>query len=295
VIYLLVVADKGRVEVSVVIPTRNRAESLTQQLEAFAAQSFSGSWEVIVADNGSADRTPKVVEEFATRIPTRLVTAGNGRGSGFVRNRGVEAALGDYILFVDDDDRITPGWLEAMARAADRADIVRGRDRYIHCGPDGVETVVHVMESLTSPFGFLPSVSCGNSGIRKDLFSRIGGFNERYRRLQDTDLFWRAQLASGPAAFVADAVVDCRLRSGMRAVWKQTYDDSTFVPMLYRNYRDDGMPRSRAWDACLGWARIARYGPRWLCSYEGREELAREAAWRIGMIVGTVRHGACFL
>jgi len=279
----------------VIIPTRDRAQLLARQLEAFTAQTFTGSWELIVADNGSRDGTGDVVEEFSARLPARLVAAAERRGAAFARNRGAAAAVGDYLLFVDDDDRVTPGWLAAMAHATERADILRGRDRYLYSGSDAGDAVVGELDELPSPFGFLPSISTANCGIRTELFWRVGGFNEEYARLEDTDLFWRAQLADGRPSFVPDAILESSLRHGMRAVWSQTYHDSVFVPMLYRDFRRVGMPRSRTRDAGQGWARVARYGPRWSTSHHGREELAREVAWRVGMMVGSVRYRVWFL
>jgi glycosyltransferase involved in cell wall biosynthesis len=283
--------------VSVVVPTKDRAELLVEQLEALASQSYSGPWELIVVDNGpSVDQTPEVVEAFAGRIPVRFVIAAERSGASFARNAGAEAALGDYLLFVDDDDRVTPGWLEAMARAAEHADIIQGKNRFVYCGSDGIDTItISESEGLSDAWGFLPCVSGANSGIHKDLFREVGGFNERYKRAQDLEFFWRAQMATGRLAeFVADAVLEYRLRSGMRAVWKQAYDDSTAVPMLYRDFRSHGMPR-RAWANLQGWTRIARYGPRWILSYRGREELAKEAGWLIGRMVGSIHQRVVYL
>jgi glycosyltransferase involved in cell wall biosynthesis len=281
---------------SVIIPTRGRPALLAEQLEAFAAQTYCGAWEVIVVDNGAVDETPDVVRAFTGRIPVRLVAAAQRRGASFARNCGADAALGDYLLFVDDDDRVTPGWLEAMASAAEHAHIIRGNDRFVHRGPDGNDTVTKPeTEGLSSPFGFLPSISGCNSGIRKDVFDKVGGFNERYKRLEDTELFWRVQMAEDVLpVFVPDAVIEYRRRSGMRAVWKQSYDDSKAVPMLYRDFRKQGMPR-HPWENLRGWTRIARWGPRWILSYEGREELAREAAWLIGRMVGSIHQRVLYL
>jgi GT2 family glycosyltransferase len=137
------------------------------------------------------------------------VTAAERTGASFARNRGADVALGDYLLFADDDDRVTPGWLEAMAAAAEQADIIRGKDRYVHQGPDGIGNVATSdSDGLNYFLGFLPSISGANCGIRKELFQKVGGFSERYQRLEDTELFWRAQLANRePPRFVADAVL----------------------------------------------------------------------------------------
>jgi glycosyltransferase involved in cell wall biosynthesis len=285
--------------ISIIMPTRNRAHLITEQLEAFAAQTYAGSWELIVVDNGSVDRTPEVVEAFADRIPVRIVSASERAGIAYARNTGAAHAHGDYLLFVDDDDHVLAGWLEAMARAAERSEVIGGRERWFR--PDGdagsaaPPSAVSETTQLDHAYGFLPIVSGSNGGVSRALFERVGGFSEGYRRCDDIDFFWRAQLASGcRAEFVEDAVLEYRLRAGVRAVWDQAYADAREVPKLYLRFRADGMPRdlkSTFW----GWARIARYGPRWLSSEPGRQELAKEAGWALGRTAGCLRERVLYL
>jgi hypothetical protein len=80
----------------------------------------------------------------------------------------------------------------------------------------------------------------------------------------------------------------------MRAVWQQAYHDGKAVPALYRDFRAHGMRRSPL-SNLRGWTRIARYGPRWILSYHGREELAKEAGWLIGRMVGSIRQRVLYL
>jgi glycosyltransferase involved in cell wall biosynthesis len=71
----------GCPEVSVVIAALNAAATLPLQLAALAAQDYSGSWEVVVADNGSTDATVAIAREFASSLPHLvLVDASDRRG-----------------------------------------------------------------------------------------------------------------------------------------------------------------------------------------------------------------------
>jgi Glycosyl transferase family 2 len=107
--------------ISVVICTRNRAESLRRVLASAAAMSVPGTlaWEMLVVDNGSTDSTQLVIAEFASRLPLRTVIEPKA-GLSNARNRGVAEARGDYICWTDDDVALGKNWLAAYASAFDR-------------------------------------------------------------------------------------------------------------------------------------------------------------------------------
>ena len=104
--------------VSVIICTRNRAASLSRTLESLsiAAAQMTDTWELIVVDNGSTDRTEHVIEDFKDKLPIRrLVETTPGLSN--ARNAGVSAASGEYILWTDDDVIVDAGWLAAWCKA----------------------------------------------------------------------------------------------------------------------------------------------------------------------------------
>ncbi len=117
---------------SVVIATRNRDALLAQTLDALAGQDWPASHtEIIVADNGSTDETPRVVARAAARRGGPLVRylfVGQPGKSAAV-NQALALATGNLVAFTDDDVRPEPSWLRALARAFDDtgADFVAGR------------------------------------------------------------------------------------------------------------------------------------------------------------------------
>ncbi len=282
--------------VSVILPTRNRAALLSEQLEALAHQTYDAPWELIVVDNGSVDGTHETTTAFADRLPLRVVTATDRLGASYARNCGAKSARGDYLFFIDDDDRVTPGWLAAMALAGERWDVLRGQLRHFRVGRHGPERVPAAdSEGLSYAFEFLPTITGANSGIRRELFLELGGFDERYPRFEDTELYWRAQLAGHEAGFVADAVLHYRLRAGVRAVFDQSYRDQKVAPLLYREFRALGMPRSSIRHAVRAWASIIKRAPRRLSSEQDRDDFIREIGWRFGRIVGSIRYRTLYL
>jgi hypothetical protein len=103
---------------TVVICTRNRAATLARVLEGFCAQSVPDdtSWELLVVDNGSTDRTRDVTDAFASRLPIRVVDEPEP-GLSAARNRAVLAARGEYLLWIDDDAMPSPGWIASYLAA----------------------------------------------------------------------------------------------------------------------------------------------------------------------------------
>jgi glycosyltransferase involved in cell wall biosynthesis len=104
---------------SVVIPTYNRLPILRKCLAALEDQQLAAPiqrYEVVVVDDGSTDDTVHWLDANATRLPhVRLIRQEHG-GPAEGRNRGVEAAHGDVIVFIDSDLVVTPGFLVAHAR-----------------------------------------------------------------------------------------------------------------------------------------------------------------------------------
>ena len=103
--------------VSVITPTRNRSAMLGRAIDSVLEQSYP-NWELIVIDDGSSDDTPGVL---ATQVDPRIrCLRTEGVGSSPARNRALDAARGEYIVYLDDDDALHPDWLRAVAWAADR-------------------------------------------------------------------------------------------------------------------------------------------------------------------------------
>ena len=99
-------------DLSVVIPTRNKAERLALTLASLAGQTCgAGAFEVIVVADGCEDATSDVVGSYAERLQLRLLEVPWG-GQSPTRNRGARAAAGRFVGFFDDDILVCPGYLQ---------------------------------------------------------------------------------------------------------------------------------------------------------------------------------------
>jgi glycosyltransferase involved in cell wall biosynthesis len=278
-------------DLSVVIPCLNAAQELPAQLDALAQQVWSGSWEVVIADNGSTDATARVAESYADRLPgIRVVDAGTRRGRHHACNVGAAHAAGRAIVFVDADDEVHPGYLAAMAGALAQGPVVAARLDHTR-DPDWMQGVGGDVQTsgLQNGLGFLP-FGCGASlGFRKLTFDAIGGFREHATLCEDVDICWRAQLAGNDITFVDDAVITYRARPTIRQMYRQHRNYARSWPLLYREFRPAGMPRRETREALAEWGTMLRSVPR-LRSRTESARWARRLGRNVGRIEGSIRH-----
>ena len=117
---------------SAVVCSYNRCESLRDTLRSLKEQSVGGdlSLEIIVVDNNSTDRTRQIVEEAAADSPWPIRYIFETRqGIAYARNRGLHAAQGEYVAFIDDDAVADPDWAASVFRCFEetKADMVGGK------------------------------------------------------------------------------------------------------------------------------------------------------------------------
>lgn len=103
--------------ISIIIPTYNRANVLSDTLESVMAQTYV-EWQCIIVDDGSTDNTFSMALDFADR-DERFICLKNIRKKGAqgARNTGIEAAQGEWICLFDSDDKMYPNYLEEMIKS----------------------------------------------------------------------------------------------------------------------------------------------------------------------------------
>jgi GT2 family glycosyltransferase len=219
-------------EVSVVIPTRDRAARLAAALEALRAQALDPKrFEVVVVDDGSSDGTEALLASAAAGdgAPAVRSLRLTGQGPAAARNAGWRAARAPLIAFTDDDCEPTADWLDELIRAAAASPgaIVQGAT-----GPIPRES-----ELLSRPFsrtrvidGPSPWFATCNIAYPRELLERLDGFDELFPEAlgEDTDLGWRAleggaRVEFAPAAVVHHAVEDLGPAGYMRHALRGAY------------------------------------------------------------------------
>ena len=147
----------------------------------------------------------------------------------------------------------------------------------------------------TSEMRFLPFAGAGTLGIRRSLFERIGGFDPSLDCYEEADLCWRLQLSGHePPAFVVGAVLYYRLEPDRAKRWRKAVAFGRTQALLYRRYRNRGMPREPMSEVVVAWLRLMQ---RWGRRLTGQPErgLAWETSLRLGRLQGSFRYRVAYL
>jgi glucosyl-dolichyl phosphate glucuronosyltransferase len=248
------------VDVSIIIPTFNRCESLRETIQSLKRQQFSSSIQVelIIVNNNSSDRTQEVVEEEALSSPFRILHAFESRqGISAARNRGIQESAGEYILFTDDDVIVQPGWIQAYYTLFQdyKADCASGKivplwgkqpeawilDPALQDSLGGVFALldhgdkIKVFDQMDMNFFYGASM-----GFRKSTLRELGGFREDMglvgnKRLygEDTEMAIRFFKAGKKMVYAPDAQVHHKVpanRVSLAYVRKWRFDKALDAP-----------------------------------------------------------------
>ncbi len=183
--------------VSVIVPTRDRPAFLRQALESIRAIEGDGlSFEILVGDNGAVPETRAVAEAFGARY---ITVAGDGAAAS--RNAGLDAATGDFIAFLDDDDVWLPGNIRDHLALLEQTPDLEAVFGQVVC----VDQNLHpIMAPWPSPWpgegddlvrallsGYYPQL--GATLVRASAAREVGRFDEDL--LGDQDWDWQLRIA----------------------------------------------------------------------------------------------------
>lgn len=180
------------VDVSVVLPVFNNANTIKEALESVLDQK-GPSFEIVVVDDGSTDDTTAILKGYESRGAVRLVKHEENHGLPAALNTGIDAASGTYIMRQDGDDRSLPGRLASQWRymkdkpevdlvgtAASVIDTAGGVQYELHPEPDP-ETILDDRNPLVH----------GSIMFDREAVKAVGGYDEFFRYCQDYDLYQR--------------------------------------------------------------------------------------------------------
>jgi glycosyltransferase involved in cell wall biosynthesis len=185
--------------VSIVIPCHNEERFIAEAIESALGQTYVAI-EVIVVDDGSRDRSRKVIESFGSCIRPRWQPQS---GAPAARNNGARSARGDYIMFLDGDDAIAPGTIEALLTAVERSRNEIAACRWVVLQPC-CEGTWRVMPPPHEPRDVEDSLLAWLEGYfvppcsllwPTEVFRKTGGWDETLAANQDGDLAFRAFLS----------------------------------------------------------------------------------------------------
>src|SRR5215208_2610219 len=182
-------------KVSVVIPCYNQARFLGEAIQSVLCQDYP-DLEIIVVDDGSKDSTEEVASTYAKVDPRVRLIRQENRGLAAARNRGLAEAGGEYVVFLDSDDRLVSEALEVGVREIEAhpgCAFVSGICRKITADgsivPGWEQFRVRddpYLELLRSCPVYVPAVM-----YRRSVFDAVGDFDTSYKAAEDYDLYYR--------------------------------------------------------------------------------------------------------
>ena len=175
--------------VSAIIPVYNYERYLGEAIESVLSQTYQ-NLEVIVVDDGSTDQSAEVASSFAAR-GVRYCNQVHA-GIGPARNKGVELAHGEFLAFLDADDRWPDEKIERQLRTfeSDPAlEMVFGQAVQLQNGP---EWEAGVKDKNPPVAGMVPGMVPGTMIIKRDAFLRVGQFHGDWKVGEFIDWYARA-------------------------------------------------------------------------------------------------------
>ena len=230
---------------SIIVPVYNRPDEVDELLASLLHQEEK-DFEVIVVEDGSQVPCGDVCQRYAGRMELRYYEKPNS-GPGQSRNYGAERAKGEYLLILDSDVVVPPGYLKAISEELERqpADAFGGPDCSHPSFTDIQKAISYSMTSFFTTGGirggkkkldkFYPRSF--NMGIRRDVYLRLGGFS-RMRFGEDIDFSIRIFQAGCHCRLFPGAWVWHKRRTDFRKFWRQVFNSGIARINLYKKYPD---------------------------------------------------------
>ena len=242
------------ISLSVIIPSRNRADTLRACLDSLKRQTLSSdAFEVIVVDNRSTDNTSEVVRDFANSLQM-VYSYKDEPGLHVGRHEGLRLAKSDLLVYADDDIKALPSWLEAIASSfADTSVVMVGGNNY----PDfEIPPPVWLAQIWEHPsykgrafwplsildfgegcFEIDPGYVWGcNFSIRRNVLIQAGGFHPD--AMPKDKLRYRGDGETHVSNFVRDAGLKVLFDSRASVYHRVSTDRMTLDYICYRFYLD---------------------------------------------------------
>ena len=297
-------------QISVILCTYNRGQSLSQTLGSIAASAppETANWEVLVVDNNSSDDTRSVIEGFCRQYPGRFRYIFDPvQGKSHALNAGIRSSSGEILAFVDDDVLVDPNWLHNLtASLEDNHWAGVGGQILPEQGFKPPYWIPLQDKYALAPLAvFTPNLGAGplseapfgtNMAFRRSMFEKYGNFRTDFgpkpgsanpQKSEDSE-FGHRLLAAGeqlryePSAIIYHVIPSDRLRK------------EYFVTWWYEKARADirafGIPTDTKWFIagipCYFFRRLTRWTFQWMISVNSRQRFAAKLkVWgRIGEI-----------
>ena len=228
---------------SFIIPVYNRPDEVDELLQSLTQQTLN-DFEVVVVEDGSSLTCQHIVEKYNAMLSVRYYFKSNS-GPGQTRNYGAEHSQGEFLIILDSDCILPPGYLAAVEQELHRApaDAFGGPDRAHDSFTDIQKAINYSMTSFFTTGGirggkkkmdkFYPRSF--NMGIRRDVYQALGGFS-KMRFGEDIDFSIRIFKGGYRCRLFPDAWVYHKRRTDLKKFFKQVHNSGIARINLYKKY-----------------------------------------------------------
>ena len=220
-------------KISICVPTFNRVNLLPFAIESVLQQTYQ-NWELIICDDGSSDGTPELISCY---LDNRMKYIRHSHNVGKSNNMrfGFEAATGEFFIKFDDDDRLTPEFLDRTVKILEQDSSIDfvGTDHWIidsqnvrdraktqensrNWGRDNLKP--GVVENLLEVVFVHQSFQIGATLFRRHILQEIGFMQPNWQNCEDNDLFVRLALAGKRAYYLPELLMEYRVHPGQQGM-----------------------------------------------------------------------------
>lgn len=219
--------------ISIVIPLYNKQTTITSTIESLIDLPDKCKKEIIIVDDGSTDKSLELAKGF---LPNVKIIEQKNKGPSAARNSGANLASYPYLVFLDADDELKPGFLDEhilMRENESQASITFVSFQIIH--HDSGETQdVDITNKLRTTgryfrfsgfdFNFISFIHSGCFCINKTIFQRVGGYDELLRLMEVTDLLSRL-FVENPVSVVSQSVLSVKNEANSESQFQRAAKD----------------------------------------------------------------------
>ena len=229
---------------SIIVPVYNRPQEIDELLESLTKQAFSDTFEVIIIEDGSSEKSDTIIEKYKNQLDVNYFYKENS-GAGASRNFGMQQAQGNYFIILDSDVILPKHYVSAIKQALEInfTDAFGGAD-VAHKSFTSLQKAINYSMTSVLTTGGIRGKKQGvgkfqprsfNMGLSKKAFEKTQGFS-KMKNGEDIDLTFRLWENGFETQFIEKAFVYHKRRSSIQQFFYQTFGFGTARPLLNKRY-----------------------------------------------------------